>query len=186
MAPFKILAAGVGLDGALDLPQHLPAHVADRRTQRKDGIRGGEVADSVEIRLVKPACGLAAAAFQQRIGDADGGGGLELHLHSGFIILHQQRTVQDGTDVLPVVVPVAVHQPAGKAGQQLGEGAFGQVILPGKHLGHSGEQRLGHLPQLRLTGVAPHPGVRYIKDVAQPGETAAFVQQGDALGPRRT
>ena len=29
---------------------------------------------------------------------------------------------------------------------------------------------------------AAHPGVAYVKDVVQPGESAGFVQQGDALG----
>ncbi len=39
--------------GALDIPQHLPAHVADRRAQGKDGIRGGKIVNCLKIVLVK-------------------------------------------------------------------------------------------------------------------------------------
>ena len=66
--------------------------------------------DGLEIILIEPSGRLKAAAFQQRVGDADGGSGLELHLHPGFIIIHQQRAVNDGTDVPAVVVPVIRHQ----------------------------------------------------------------------------
>ena len=38
---------------------------------------------------------LKAAAFQNRIQDADCGGRFELELLSGFIIIYQERTVND-------------------------------------------------------------------------------------------
>ena len=110
LAPFIVSAANGCFYGALDVPQHLPAHVADGCAEGVDTIRGGKLVDSSEIILVEPARRLKAAAFQQRVGDADGGGGLELHLHPGFIIIHQQRAVNDGADVPAVIVPVICHQ----------------------------------------------------------------------------
>ena len=40
----------------------------------------------------------------------DSSGRVELHLHPGFIIIHQERSVNDGTNVSAVVVPVIRHQ----------------------------------------------------------------------------
>ena len=53
---------------------------------------------------------LKAAAFQNRIQDADCGGRFELELLSGFIIIYQERTVNDVENVAAVVVPVICHQ----------------------------------------------------------------------------
>ena len=110
LAPFIVSAANGGFYGALDVPQHLSAHVADGCAEGVDTIRGREIVDCLKIVLVEPPGRLNAAAFQQRVGDADGGGRLELHLHPGFIIIHQERTVNDGTNVPAVVVPVICHQ----------------------------------------------------------------------------
>ena len=106
LAPFIVSAANGGFYGALDVPQHLPAHVADGCAEGVNTVWGGKLVDGSEVVLVEPPGRLKSAAFQQRVGDADGGGRLELHLYPGFIIIHQQRTVNDGTDVPAVVVPV--------------------------------------------------------------------------------
>ena len=66
--------------------------------------------DGSEIVFIKPPGRLKPAAFQQRIGDTDGGSRLELHLHPGFIIIHQERAVNDGADVAAVVVPLISDQ----------------------------------------------------------------------------
>ena len=66
--------------------------------------------DGSEVVLVEPPGRLKSAAFQQRVGDADCSCAFELHLHPGFIIIHQERTVNDGTNVPAVVVPVIRHQ----------------------------------------------------------------------------
>ena len=89
--------------------------------------------DSLEIVLVEPAGRLKAAAFQQRVGDADGGGRLELHLHPGFIIIHQQRTVNDGTDVSTIVVPVIRHQFPGNIGKLLADTLSADALGGSEH-----------------------------------------------------
>ena len=45
------------------------------------------------------------------------------------------------------------------------------------------EQVIVKLPHLRVTGIAPHPGIAHIKDIVQPGYTAGLVEQGDTLRP---
>ncbi|WP_242700232.1 hypothetical protein [Faecalibacterium sp. Marseille-Q3530] len=182
MAPFCIAAANGCFYGALDVPQHLPAHVADGCAEGKDGIRGGEVVDRLKIVLVEPPGRLKAAAFQQRVGDADGGSGLELHLHPGFIIIHQERPVNDGTDIATVVVPVICHQFPGNIRKLLADTLSADAVGLAQHLRNRLHQIRAELPHLRVTGIAAHPGVAYVKDVMQPGESAGFVQQGDAFG----
>ncbi|WP_156076602.1 hypothetical protein [Faecalibacterium prausnitzii] len=89
--------------------------------------------DGSEIILVEPARRLKAAAFQQRVGDADGGSGLELHLHTGFIIIHQKRTVNDGENVTTVVVPVICHQFPGNIRKLLADTLSADAVGGGEH-----------------------------------------------------
>ena len=138
--------------------------------------------DGSEIVLVKPPFRFKPAAFQQRVGDADGGSGLELHLHPGFIIIHQQRAVNDGTDVAAVVVPVIRRQFPGNIGKLLADTLPADAVGGGEHFRNRLFQVIVVLPHLRVTGIAAYPGVRHIENVVQPGESAGFIQQGDALG----
>ncbi|WP_223386042.1 hypothetical protein [Faecalibacterium prausnitzii] len=182
MAPFRIAAANGGFYGAFDVPQHLPAHVADGCAEGVDTIRGGEIVDCLKIVLIEPTGRLKAAAFQQRVGDADGGGGLKLHLHPGLIIIHQQRTVNDGADVPAVVVPVICHQFPGNIRKLLADTLSADAVGLAQHFRNRLFQVVVELPHLRVTGIAAHPGIAYVKNVVQPGESAGFVQQSDALG----
>ena len=138
--------------------------------------------DGSKIFLVEPPGRLKAAAFQQRVGDADGGSGLELHLHSGFIIIHQERPVNDGADVPAVVVPVICHQFPGNICKLLADTLPADAVGGGEHFRNRLFQVVVKLPHLRVTGIAAHPGVRHIENVVQARESAGFVQQGDALG----
>ena len=89
--------------------------------------------DGSEIVFIEPPGRLKTASFQQRVGDADGGSGLELHLHSGFIIIHQKRTVNDGENVPAVVVPVICHQFPGNIGKLLADTLSADAVGGGEH-----------------------------------------------------
>ncbi|MEQ2681739.1 hypothetical protein AAAU20_06005 [Faecalibacterium prausnitzii] len=182
MAPFCIAAANGCFYGALDVTQHLPAHVADGCAEGVDTIRGGKIVDCLKIVLVEPPGRLNAAAFQQRVGDADGGGRLELHLHPGFIIIHQERTVNDGTNVPAVVVPVIRHQFPRNIRKLLADTLAADAVGLAQHFRNRLHQIGTELPHLRVTGIAAHSGVRHIKHIVQTRVSAGFVQQGDALG----
>ncbi|MSC53109.1 hypothetical protein GKE10_14710 [Faecalibacterium prausnitzii] len=182
MAPFCIAAANGCFNSAFDVSQHLPAYVADGCAEGVDGIRGGKIVDCLKIVLVEPSGRLKAAAFQQRVGDADGGSGLELHLHPGIIIIHQQRAVNDGADVPAVVVPVIRHQFSGNIGKLLANTLSADAVGLAQHFRNRLFQVVVELPHLRVTGIAAHPGVRHVKNVVQTGESAGFIQQGDSLG----
>ena len=115
LAPFIVSTADGRFDCSFHGAQHITTDVADRCAEGVDTIRGGEIVDCLKIVLVEPPGRLKAEAFQQRVGDANGSGGLELHLNPGFIIIHQERAVNDGADVAAVVVPVRTHLRANKA-----------------------------------------------------------------------
>ena len=138
--------------------------------------------DGLKIIFIEPPGRLKAAAFQQRVGDADGGGTFELHLHPGFIIIHQERTVNDGTNVAAVVVPVICHQFSGNIGKLLADTLSADAIGGGEHFRNRLFQVIVVLPHFRITGIAAHPGVRHIENVVQSRKSAGFVQQSDALG----
>ena len=89
--------------------------------------------DGSKIIFIKPPCRFKPTAFQQRVGDADGGGGLELHLHPDFIIIHQQRAVNDGADVPAVVVPVICHQFPGNICKLLTDTLPADAVGSGEH-----------------------------------------------------
>ena len=186
MAPFCIAAANGCFYGALDVPQHLPAHVADGCAEGVNTVWGGKLVDGSEVVLVEPPGRLKSAAFQQRVGDADCSSAFELHLHPGFIIIHQERIVNDGTNVPAVVVPVICHQFPGNIGKLLTDTLSTDAVGLAQHFRNRLFQVVVELPHLRVTGIAAHPGVRHVKNVVQTGESAGFIQQGDSLAPRRT
>ena len=101
---------------------------------------------------------------------------------SSAVFVYQERAVNDGTDVSTVVVPVICHQFPGNIGKLLADTLSADAIGLTQHFRNRLFQIIVELPHLRVTGIAAHPGVRHIKDIVQPGESAGFVQQSDALG----
>ena len=98
-----------------------------------------------------------------------------------LIIIHQERTVNDGADVAAVVVPVVCHQFPGNIGKLLADTLPADAVGLAQHLRNRLHQIRAELPHLRVTGIAAHPGVRHIENVVQARESAGFVQQSDAL-----
>ena len=99
-----------------------------------------------------------------------------------LIIIHQQRTVNDGADVSTVVVPVICHQFPGSIRKLLADTLTADAVGLVQHFRNRLFQVVVKLPHLRVTGIAAHPGVRHIENVVQARESAGFVQQSNALG----
>ncbi|HJI00194.1 MULTISPECIES: hypothetical protein [Faecalibacterium] len=182
LAPFYIAATDGGFDGTLDIPQHITAALADRRTQCIDSIRGRKIVNCLKIVPVKITLWFKTAPFQNGVHDADCGGTLELEFLSGIIIIHQERPVNDGEDVCAVVVPVGFCQLSGNVRNLLAEPFMVNAVFLRQHFRYRLEQVIVELPHLRVTGIAAHSGVRHIKHIVQTRVSAGFVQQGDALG----
>ena len=131
--------------------------------------------------FVKKTIRFKSAPFQKCVGDADRGGGLELHFQPGTIIVHQERTVNDGANVLAVVVPIICDQLPGNIGKLLTEPFMADAVGGSQCIRNRLFQIIVILPQVRVARIAAHPGVRHIENVVQARESAGFVQQGDAL-----
>ena len=76
---------------------------------------------------------LKTASFQNRIQDTDGSGTFELELLSGFIIIHQERAVNDVENVTAVVIPIGIHQLAANVRDLLGDSFMPDTVFSGKH-----------------------------------------------------
>ena len=183
LAPFYIAAANGRFDGAFDIPQHIPAAIADRRTQCIDSIRGRKIVNCLKIVPVKITLWFKTAPFQNGVHDADCSGTLELEFQSGFIIIHKERPVNDGENVCAVVVPVGFCQLSGNVCNLLTKPFMVNAVFSCQHFRYRLEQVIVELPHLRVTGIAPNPGIAYIKDIMQPRDTAGLVEQGDTLRP---
>ena len=118
---------------------------------------------------------LKAAAFQNRIQDADCGGRFELELLSGFIIIYQERTVNDVENVSAVVIPIGIYQLAADVRNLLTKIFVLDTVLSDKHFRHRLNQIGAELPHIWVTRIAAHPGVGHIENVVQTRHTAGLV-----------
>ena len=72
-------------------------------------------------------------ARHQGIGDTDGGGGLKLDFDVEFIVLLQERTVNDVAEVLLMLVPILAGQLSGHISELLGKIVTGNAIAALQH-----------------------------------------------------
>ena len=118
---------------------------------------------------------LKAAAFKDSIGDADCGGTFELELLSGFIIIHQERTVNDVENVAAVVIPVGIHQFAANVRDLLAKVFVMDTVLSGKHFRHRLNQIGAELPYFWVMRITAYSSVAHIENIVQTRNTAGLV-----------
>ena len=167
------------LDGDANLPQYLLVRLADRRSQRPNRGRGIEIENRYEVLMLKILVCIQSAAGHQGVGNADGGGRLN---DVKFIVLLQERTVNDIAEVLLMLVPILTRQFSGHIGELLGKIVTDNAVVALQHGRHRPDVLLLQLPQPGGAGMFTDPGVGNIKHIAQPGPVAGIVHQGDTLG----
>ena len=170
------------LDGDADLPQHLLVDLADRRSQRPNRGRGIEIENRHEVLMLEILFRIQPTAGHQGIGDADGGGGLKLDFDVEFIVLLQERTVNDVAEVLLMLVPILTRQLSGHIGKLLGKIITGNAVVALQHGRHRPDVLFLQLPQPGGAGMFTGPGVGNIEHIAQAGPVAGIVHQGNPLG----
>ena len=126
---------------------------------------------------------LQPAAGHQGVGDADRGGGFELHPDVFFIVLLQKGTVNDIENVLPVVRPVFFRQTGGHIGQLLGQFFAAHTVVSLQHRHDRRGVFLVHRPQPGGAGMFTGAGVGNVEYIAQPGPIPGIIHQRDTLGP---
>ena len=182
VAPFRELFALIILDGDTDLPQHLLVDLADRRSQRPNRGRGIEIENRHEVLMLEILLRIQPTSGHQGVGDADGGGRLELDFDVEIIVLLQERTVNDVAEVLLMLVPILTRQLSGHIGKLLGEIITGNAIVALQHGRHRPDVLFFQLPQPGRPGMFTGASVRNIEHIAQPGSVTGIVHQGDTLG----
>ena len=170
------------LDGDADLPQYLLVQLADRRSQRPNRGRGIEIENRHEVLMLEILFRIQSTAGHQGVGDADGGGGLKLDFDVEFIVLLQERTVNDVAEVLLMLVPILTCQLSGHIGELLGKIVTGNTVIALQHGRHRPDVLFLQLPQPGGAGMFTGPGVGNIEHIAQAGPVAGIVHQGDTLG----
>ena len=170
------------LDGDADLPQHLLVHLADRRSQRPNRGRGIEIENRHEVLMLEILFRIQSAAGHQGVCDADGGGGLKLDFDVEFIVLLQERTVNDVAEVLLMLVPILTRQLSGHIGELLGKIVTGNAVAALQHGRYRPNVLFLQLPQPGGAGMFTGAGVGNIEHIAQPGPVAGIVHQSDTLG----
>ena len=172
----------IDLDGDADLPQHLLIHLADRCAQRPNRGRGIEIENRHEVLMLEILLRIQPTTGHQGVGDADGGGGLKLDFDVEIIVLLQERTVNDITEVLLMLVPILTRQFSGHIGELLGKIVTGNAVVAIQHGRHRPDVLFLQLPQPGGAGMFAGAGVGNIEHIAQPGPVAGIVHQGDTLG----
>lgn len=176
------MLALIDLDGDADLPQNLLVNLADRRAQRPNRGRGIEIENRHEVLMLEILVCIQPTAGHQGVGDADGGGGLKLDFDVEFIVLLQERTVNDITEVLLMLVPILTRQFSGHIGELLGKIVTGNTVVALQHGRHRPDVLFLQLPQPGGAGMFAGPGVRDVEHIAQTGFITGIVHQGDTLG----
>ena len=182
VAPFRELFALIILDGDADLPQHLLVHLTDRRSQCPNRGRGIKIENRHEVLMLEILLRIQPTSGHQGVGDADGGGRLELDFDVEIIVLLQERTVNDVAEVLLMLVPILTRQLSGHIGELLGEIVTGNTVVALQHGRHRPNVLFFQLPQPGGTGMFSGAGIGNIEHIAQSGSVARIVHQGDTLG----
>ena len=182
VAPFRELFALIILDGDADLPQHLLVHLTDRRSQCPNRGRGIEIENRHEVLMLEILFRIQPTSGHQGVGDADGGGRLELDFDVEIIVLLQERTVNDVAEVLLMLVPILTCQLSSHINKLLGKIVTGNAVVAFQHGRHRPNVLFLQLPQPGGSGMFTGPGVGNIEHIAQPGPVAGIVHQGDTLG----
>ena len=182
VAPFRELFALIILDGDADLPQHLLVHLTDRRSQCPNRGRGIKIENRHEVLMLEILLRIQPTSGHQGVGDADGGGRLELDFDVVIIVLRQERTVNDIAEVSLMIVPILTRQLSGYISELLGEIVTGNAVVLLQHGRHRTDMLFFQLPQPGCARMFAGAGVGNIKHIAQAGFVTGIVHQGNTLG----
>ena len=91
----------------------MSAYLADRRAEGSHGLGRVPLEDRLVVLRLEVVFRLEAAAPEQRVGYADGGGIAEGHSYVEVIVLLKRGTVNDVEDVPAVAHPILVRKQRG-------------------------------------------------------------------------
>ena len=125
---------------------------------------------------------LQAAAGHEHIGHAHAGRLPERRPDVVFIVLFQERAVNDVEDVLFMLLPISRGQPCSDGFQLIRQRSGVQAVLFFQHGVDGILVGVVDLPNERAAGIIPHAGVGHVEHIADAGDVPVLVGQGDALG----
>ncbi|MEE0159478.1 MAG: hypothetical protein U0H96_07520 [Christensenellales bacterium] len=166
----------------LDVSQHFLGDFTDRRSKRRQRLRRIPFEDGREIFRLEPMFFRQSTAAQQRVLDRRCRRIAEGKFEVEFIIPHKQRTVNDGTNLVLMFLPV-IHDALHRNFFELTcKSTIGRdIVFLFQHGGNGHFVFFMDCPGERRSGVLTRAGVRHIKNIVIARHIAGHIQQRDTF-----
>ncbi|MBQ2955251.1 MAG: hypothetical protein IJE08_02195 [Clostridia bacterium] len=177
---FMVLAPFIVADGSLNPAKHLFAAFADRRAQCSGCFLCIPVVHIKEFLSRKVFVRVQPAPCHDHVGNACFGGAPEGELSVEFIVLLEERIVNDAEQIAAVILPVIFrHAASGVFDLADKAAACRRSVFSFQHIHDRLFMLRAQFPLLQRTGIGALAGIGDVEYVFQPYGFAGSIEQGN-------